>query len=135
MEQYVGVLEDCLHALRVGHHVGAEVALVELHARGEVELGTEGLRFLDGDDAVLADLVERLGDQVADLRILGTDPGNRRDLGLLVDRTGVRQQPVGDCLHGAVDASLDRQWGRGGPWPGPGRWPSWCRHPRRRWSW
>src|SRR3712207_8328083 len=50
--------------------VRREVALVELHALGDVELGGEGVALLDGDDAVLADLLHGLADQVADLGVL-----------------------------------------------------------------
>ena len=51
-EQHVGVVEDGLHALGVGHEVGRDVALVEAHALDEVGLDAEGVRLLDGDDAV-----------------------------------------------------------------------------------
>ncbi len=67
------VLEDRLLALGVGHEVRREVALVELHALGELELDAEGVGLLDGDGAVLADLVDRLGDDVADRRVGGGD--------------------------------------------------------------
>ena len=63
-----GVLEHRLLALRVGHEVRRQVALVELHALGELELGAERVRLLDGHHAVLADLVDRLGDDLADRR-------------------------------------------------------------------
>ena len=63
-----GVFEDGFLALRVGDEVRVEEALVEAHALGELELGAEGVRLLDGDDAFLADLVDRLGDQRADRR-------------------------------------------------------------------
>jgi hypothetical protein len=43
-EEDVGVLEDGLHALGVGHEVLRQVALVELHALGEVELGAHRSR-------------------------------------------------------------------------------------------
>ena len=62
-EQDVGVLEDGLHPLRVGDEVRRDVALVELHPLDELELDAERLALLDGDDAVLADLLERLGDR------------------------------------------------------------------------
>ena len=39
VDQDVGVLEDGLHALGVGDEVRRQVALVELHALGELELG------------------------------------------------------------------------------------------------
>ena len=64
-EQDVGVVEDGLHALGVGDEVRRDVALVEAHALDEVELHAEGLALLDGDDAVLADLLERLGDHLS----------------------------------------------------------------------
>ena len=66
VDQDVGVVEDGLHPLGVGDEVRRDVALVELHALGELELGAERVGLLDGDDAVLADLVERLRDQLAD---------------------------------------------------------------------
>ena len=85
-EQDVGVLEDRLHALGVGDEVRGDVALVEAHALDEVHLHAEGLRLLDGDDAVLADLVDRLGDHGPDLGVGGRD---RRHLGDLVLGLGV----------------------------------------------
>ena len=66
-DQDVGVVEDRLHALLVRDEVGAQVALVELHPLGELQVHPEGLRLLDVDDAVLADLVDGVGDDVADL--------------------------------------------------------------------
>ena len=62
-DQQVGVVEDRLLPLGVGDEVRRDVALVELHPLGELELDAEGVRLLDRDDAVLADLVERLGDR------------------------------------------------------------------------
>ena len=80
------VLEDRLHAVGVGHEVGRDVAPVELHALGVFLLEAERLAFLDGDDAVLADLVHDLGDELADLGIGGADGGHGRDLLAVVDR-------------------------------------------------
>src|SRR3712207_8009242 len=47
------IFEDRLHALLVGDHVRRDVALVELHALGELEVHAEGLALLDVHDAVL----------------------------------------------------------------------------------
>ena len=107
MDQHVGVLEDGLHALRVGDEVRRDVALVELHTLGELELGRRGRGLLDGDDPVLADLVERLGDGGADglvLRGQGRDGG---DLVVALDLAGVLEQPVVDRLDGLVHAALE----------------------------
>ena len=102
-EQHVGVVEAGLHALRVGHEVRRDVALVEAHALDEVHLHAEGLALLDGDDAVLADLVDGLGDHRADLLVGRRDAGDLGDLGLVVDVLG----EVLDRLHGGVDGGLD----------------------------
>ena len=66
VEEDVGILEDGLLALGVGHEVGRDVALVELHALGELELEPEGVRLLDGDHTVLADLVDGVGQDRTD---------------------------------------------------------------------
>ena len=67
--------------LRIGDEVGREVAAVELHAFDDFEVGLEALAFFDGDDAVLADLLHRVGEDVADGVIAvggdGADLGDR----------------------------------------------------------
>src|SRR6185436_5258018 len=72
-DQDVRVVEHGLHALGVGDHVRRQVALVELHALRELELETERLALLDVHDAVLADLLDRVGDHVADLTLTRDD--------------------------------------------------------------
>ena len=62
-----GVLEHDLHRLLVGDEVGGEVAVVELHPLDEFEGRLHRLGLFDRDRAVLADLVHRVGDDVADL--------------------------------------------------------------------
>ena len=66
-DQDVGVLEDRLHPLGVRHEVRGDVALVEPHALDELELHAERVGLLDRDHAVLAYLVDGLGDDLADL--------------------------------------------------------------------
>ncbi len=86
------VLEHHFHALGVRHEVGREVAAVELHAFDHVQRRLEGLGLFDGDDAVLADLLHRLGDDRADGRVAvgrdGADLGDHvalHGLGHLLD--------------------------------------------------
>src|SRR6266542_239469 len=107
--QDVGVVEDRLHPLLVGGEVGRDVALVELHALGELQLHPEGLRLVDGDDPVLADLVHRLGDGAADLGVLRGDGGDGGDLLLGLEVTGVVADVLGDRLDGPLDAALEPQ--------------------------
>src|SRR5690606_35775881 len=106
------VLQHRLLAVAVGDEVGRDVALVELAALGDLQVHAEGLGLLDGDDAVLADLVEGLGDQFADLLVLGGVGGHVGDVGALPDLAGLGQQSLGDGARGGVDAPL-QQDGRG----------------------
>src|SRR6266550_6684951 len=80
VDEDVGVLHLGFHRLSVGHEVRREITLVELHAFNDFERGLDGLGFLDGDRAVLADLVHGLGDDLAD----GVVPA-RRNRGDLLD--------------------------------------------------
>ena len=107
-----GVLQHRLLAVPVRDEVGGDVALVELQTLGEVELQPERRGLLDGDDTVLADLVERLGDQVADLGVLGRVGRHVGDVGALLDRNGALEQGLRHLLGGGVDALL--QGHRGG---------------------
>src|SRR3954449_181889 len=107
VQKDVRVVEHGFHALGVGHHVRRDVALVELHPLGELELERHRLRLFDGDDAVLADLAERLVDQLADARVLSRDGGDVGNLGLVADLSRVGQQLVAHGLHGRIDAALE----------------------------
>ena len=99
MDEDVGIFELGDHLLGVGDEIGREVAAVELHAFDDLELGLHALGFLDRDHAVLADLVHRLGDHVADRFVaIGRD---RSDLGDLL---------AGRHLLGAVLEFFDHQF-------------------------
>jgi hypothetical protein len=109
VDEDVGLLELRLHRLGARDEVGRDVALVELHAFDQLERGLGRLRFLDRDDAVLADLVHRLGEELADRAVVvGRD---RRDLlDLLVLLHGARELlDLSDRrLDRLVDAALER---------------------------
>ena len=102
------VLQLGLHVLRIGDEVGRDVALVELHPFHELQRRLGSLAFLDGDDAVLADLVERIGHELADDRIVvGTDGGDLFHLFLLGQLLGRALQRLDDRIHRLFDAALD----------------------------
>ena len=102
-----GVLQHRLHAVGVGHEVGADVAPIELHALGVFLVEADRLTFLDGDDTVLADLVHDLGDELADGGIGRGDSGHSRDLLTGVDRDGVGLEALHDGVHALVQTALD----------------------------
>ena len=98
-EQDQGVLQDRLHLLGRGDEVGRQKAAIELHAFDHVERGVGGLRFLDRDDALAADLFHGVGDEFADGWIVVG--GNRGDLGLFL---AARHRPrqLAQRLDGAL---------------------------------
>ena len=102
------ILELGHHLLGVGDEVGREVAAVELHALDDFELELERLGLLDGDDALVADLLHGLGDLLADdLLAVG---GDRADLGDLFGGLDLLRAlaEVDDRLgDGHVDAALE----------------------------
>ncbi len=109
-DEDVGLLEHRLHAVLVGDHVGRDVALVELHALGELELHAERLALLDVDDAVLADLLDRVSDDVADLLVGSRDRGDAGDLLLATDLLRLLvAQVIDDLVDGRLDAAAKRQ--------------------------
>ena len=89
VDEDVGVLELRLHPLRVGDEVGREIAAVELHALDHFERGLQALGLLDRDHAFLADLLHRLGDDVADGGVVvGRDGADLGDFAAVLGRLG-----------------------------------------------
>ena len=106
--EHIAIFEADLHRLGIGDEVGRQIALVELHAFDHFERGFDRLGFLDGDGAVLADLVHRVGDDLAD----GGVPvgGNGRDLLdflFVLDLLGDLVEVLDGGVDGLVDAALD----------------------------
>ena len=106
-DQDVRVVEHGLHALGVRDHVRRQVALVELHPLGELELEAERLALLDVDDAVLADLLDRVRDHVADLALTRRDRRDAGDVLLAVDLLRLPLEVLDDALDGRLDAALE----------------------------
>ena len=109
VDQDVGVLELRFHPLRIGHEVGREIAAVELHPLDHFERGLQALGLLDRDHAFLADLLHRLGDDVADGRVVvGRDGADLGDLLAILGRLREPLQLADYGLDRAVDAALER---------------------------
>ena len=94
---------------RIGDEVGRDEAAIELHSFDHFQRRLEALRLLDGDDAFLADLLHRLGDDGPDrLVAVGGDGADLRDLGLALRLDGELLQLADDRLDRRVDAALER---------------------------
>src|SRR5579862_3791752 len=113
-DEDVGILEHRLHPLGVGDHVRREVALVELHALGEFELEAERLPLLDVHDTVLPDLLDRVGDDVADLPLARGDGGDAGDVLAAGDVLRLRLEVLHDALDRGLDAALEAHRVRAG---------------------
>ena len=108
MDEDVRVLELGDHLLGVGDEVRREIAAVELHAFDDLELGLHALGFLDGDHAVLADLVHRLGDHVADRFVaIGRDGADLGDLLAGRDLLRAALEFFDHQFAGQIDAALE----------------------------
>ena len=106
VDEDVRVLELGHHLLGVGDEVGREIAAVELHALDDFELGVEALGLLDRDDALVADLLHRFGDHVADgLLAVGGDGADLGDLAGVLDLLGALGDLLDDLGDGLVDAA------------------------------
>ena len=110
-DEDVGLVEHGLHAVGVGHEVGADVAAVELHALDVLGLEGHGAALLDRDDAVLAGLVEDVGDEVADLLVGGADGRHLGDLLVRLDLDGAGLEVLDDRLDSRLEAALHRSSG------------------------
>ncbi len=108
VDQYVGVFHLDAHLVGVGDEVRRDVAAVELHPFDHFELGLQGLRFLDGNHALVADLLHRIGEKLPDFGIaVRRDRANLRDLLVGRDFLGILLQVRNYRLDGEVDAAFE----------------------------
>ena len=115
VDEDVGVLHLDFHRLGVGHEVRREITLVELHAFDDFERGLDGLGFLDGDGAVLADLVHRVGDDLADGGVpVRRNRGDLLDLFLVLHLLGDLVEVRNGGFNGLADAALNADGVRAG---------------------
>gem|GEM_PF-3930239 len=108
MDENVGIFEFDLELLRIRDEIGREIAAVELHALHSLEFGRKALGFLDGDHALVADLLHRLGENAADFLVAVR--GDGRDLGDLAVGADLASMGFEVPDHGAdgeIDAALE----------------------------
>ena len=108
MDEDVGVVEGDFEAFGIRHEVGREIALVELHAFHHVERGFDALGFLNSDRSIFADLVHRIGDDLADRGIpVGGDGCNLGDFRAVLDLFGDLGDFIGDRGNSLRDTTLE----------------------------
>ncbi len=89
VDEDVSIFQRCFHALGVSHEVRRKVALIELHTFNDFQRGFDGLRFFNGDGAVLADLVHSVSNDLANGLIpVGRDRRDLSDFGSIGDLLG-----------------------------------------------
>src|SRR5262249_41583843 len=109
VNENVRVFENGFHRLRVGHEVGRQITLVELHALDHFQRSLDRLRFLDRDRAVLANLIHRVGNDLADRLVpVGRNGRDLRELGTIADFLRELFQILDDCIDTFHDAALQR---------------------------
>ncbi len=109
MDENQRVLERGFHLFRIGDEVRREITAVELHSFDRLQRRLEALCLFDRDDAVLADLFHRLGDQIADLLVVvGGDRTNLRDLFLPLGRDAHLLEVFDDGGNRGINAALER---------------------------
>ena len=96
--QNEGIIQNSFHFIRIRRHISGSIASVKLHAFHHDQIRLHGLGFFYGDDTLVADFFHRLGDQVANIRIICGDGCNLLDSGRAFDGFGK--------LFEALDSSL-----------------------------
>src|ERR1700733_3040706 len=104
VDEDVGILELGQHLLGVCDEIGREIAAVELHAFDDVEFGLQALSLFDRDDALVADLLHRVGDHLADrLVAVGSNRADLRDFRGFLNLL----RALGDVLHSFADREVN----------------------------
>ncbi len=107
MDENEGVLELGDHLLGIGDEIGREIAAVELHAFDDVELGFEALRLFHRDHALVADLLHRGRDDLADGAVaIRRDRADLGDLVIRGDLLRIGLEIGDDGGDGEIDAAL-----------------------------
>src|SRR6266702_6295539 len=107
VDEDVGVVHFNAHLVGVGDEVGRDVATVELHALDDVEFGFERLGFFNRDDALVADLLHGVGEELADFGIaVGGDGADLGDLVVRGDLLGVLDEVGDHGFHHQIDTTL-----------------------------
>ena len=102
------LFEEHVHRGGAVDEVGGDVALVELHPVHVFDLGVGRLAFFDGNDSVLANPLECIGQQFADGAIVvGANRTHGGNFVLARHRLGHGDEFFGGGCHGLINAAAD----------------------------
>ena len=106
-QEDVRILQNGLLALHVSGEVTGDVALVEAHTLGQLQVETKGVGLFHGNDAFLADLVHSGGNQLTDSRVSSGDTSGSSNLLLGLNVLSGLQELLGNSRDSLLDAALD----------------------------
>ena len=109
VQQHKSVLEVRFHRTGIGNEVGRNVPLVELHSVDVLDFHVTALAFFHGDHTVLADTLESVGQQFANLVVVvGRDRTDVGDFLLILDGTPHLDEVIAGCCDRLFDAATNR---------------------------
>src|SRR5437667_3255663 len=107
VDQDVGIVHFNAHLVGVGDEIGRDVAAVELHALDDVEFGLQRLGFFNRDDALVADLLHGISQELADFAVaVGGAGADLGDFLVRGDLLGVLDEVGDHGFHRQVDTAL-----------------------------
>src|ERR1700730_8468031 len=107
VDENIDIFHFNAHLVGVGDEVGRDVAAVELHAFDDLKFGLERLGFFNRDDALIADLLHSVGQELADLGVaIGGDGADLGDFLVRGDLLGVLDEVGDHGVHCQVDTTL-----------------------------
>jgi len=107
VDEDVGIFHFNAHLVGVGDEIGRDVAAVKLHAFDDLEFGLERLGFLNRDYALVADLLHRIREKLADFGVaIGGDGANLGDFLVRGDLLRVLDEVSDHGFHRHVDTAL-----------------------------
>ena len=102
-----GSSSSTVSLFRVSHQIRGKIAAVKTHPFDQVKGGLQTARFFDRDHAFLANLVHRVGDDLADLGVaVGRDSGDLLHARVILDRTRHAFDRLDRLFHSRLDTAL-----------------------------
>src|SRR5437764_14006466 len=108
VDEDVGIVHLNAHLVGVGDEVGRDVAAVELHALDDVEFGLQRLGFFNRGDALVADLLHGISQELADFGVaVGGDGADLGDFLVRGDLLGVFHEVGDHGFNSQIDTALE----------------------------